>query len=94
MATTPKTSPETIPEPSFTMLIISIAQAAYMAMGIGPAEQVGEKNLEMSVYNIQLLELLKAKTQGNLSEEESKLLDQVLFDARMRFVEIKKNEKK
>ena len=36
---------------------------------------------------IELLSLLQAKTQGNLEPAESKLLDDLLFDLRMRFVQ-------
>ncbi len=39
---------------------------------------------------IDILALLEEKTRGNLSAEERQLLDQVLFELRMRFVEVKK----
>ncbi|NDD90996.1 DUF1844 domain-containing protein [bacterium] len=44
-------------------------------------------DLLMAKQNIDLLELMQEKTRGNLSLEESKLLEQLLFEARMKFVE-------
>jgi hypothetical protein len=42
---------------------------------------------------IEILAVLKTKTEGNLSTEESGLLDAVLYDLRMRYVAIAKPRK-
>ena len=47
----------------------------------------GKPDLLLARQNIDLLELMQEKTRGNLSIEESKLLAQLLFEARMKFVE-------
>jgi hypothetical protein len=47
-------------------------------------------NLEAAQHMIDILALLEEKTRGNLSAEERQLLDQLLFELRMRFVEVKK----
>lgn len=44
-------------------------------------------DLELAKQNIDLLELMQEKTRGNLSAEEARLLEQLLFETRMRFVE-------
>lgn len=48
------------------------------------------KNLALAKHNIDLLELMQDKTQGNLTPDEAKLLEQVLFELRMRYVEAQK----
>ena len=41
---------------------------------------------------IDLLQVLQEKTQGNLSANESRLLDDVLYELRMTFVELQKRQ--
>lgn len=72
-----------------TTFFLSIASAAYMGLGIaprGPGEKADE-NLPLAKQNIDLLELMQSKTQGNRTSEEDRLIDQLLFELRMRFVE-------
>jgi uncharacterized protein DUF1844 len=45
-------------------------------------------------HTINMLEILERKTQGNLTAEESKLLEEVLFELRMSFVELEKRQTK
>jgi hypothetical protein len=47
-------------------------------------------DLELARQNIDLLELMQEKTKGNRTEEESRILDKLLFETRMRFVEAQK----
>jgi hypothetical protein len=49
-------------------------------------------NLPMARQTIDLLALLEKKTRGNLSGEEERLLEQVLCDLRMRYVEVSKSQ--
>lgn len=72
-----------------TTFFLSIASAAYMGLGIGPRNQEGpcEDNLELAKQNIDLLELMQAKTKGNLTADELRLLEQVLFELRTKYVE-------
>ena len=46
-----------------------------------------EKNLDLARQNIDLLALLKEKTKGNLTPEEQTLIDNLLYDLRLRYVE-------
>lgn len=54
----------------------------------------GEKevpvDLAVARQNIDLLELLQEKTRGNLSGEEQVLLEKLLFEVRLKFVEAQK----
>ena len=73
----------------FASLILSLAAGAHGGLGLAPHPMTGkvEKNLIQAKYNIDLLSTLEAKTQGNLTPEEAKLLQAILYDLRMRFVE-------
>jgi hypothetical protein len=49
--------------------------------------QPAEPNLEGAAQMIEILSLLDQKTRGNLTAEERQVLEQVLYELRMRFVE-------
>lgn len=72
-----------------TTFFLSIASAAYMGLGIAPrgSGEKSEENLPLAKQNIDLLELMSVKTKGNRTAEEDRLIDQLLFELRMRFVE-------
>ena len=65
---------------------------AQVRMCLGDIEDPGsgqkQVDLELAKHNIDLLEVLEEKTQGNLSENEKKLLDSVLYELRMRYVQL------
>lgn len=79
-----------------TTFVLSIASAAYMGLGIVPTDEGGEAkpNLDLAQQNIDLLELIHEKTKGNRSAEEDRLIEQLLFETRMRFVEALKSHPK
>jgi hypothetical protein len=68
-----------------TTFILSVSSAAFMGLN-EPA------NLELARQNIDLLELINDKTRGNRTADEDKLLEQVLFETRMRFVETQRKQ--
>jgi len=75
---------------SFAQFILSLGTTAAVHFGDLPdpvSGERGETNLVGASQMIELLSLLQAKTQGNLEPAESKLLDDLLFDLRMRFVQ-------
>lgn len=78
-------------EASFSTLITSIAEAALMHLGFikNPQTQKEDKNMELAQVNIDLLVLLKEKTKGNLSEEETNLLNAIITDLQLKFVQAK-----
>lgn len=78
---------QSLPEPSFSNLVISIASAAGLKMGLDPNNKE-EKNLDIAKYNIDLLDLLKEKTKNNLNKEEKELLDSCVSDLQIQFVNI------
>ena len=76
----------------FSTFILSLATGALIQMGLVPDPQTKktQKNLELAKQNIDLLGLLQSKTKGNLTEDEDKLLESILGEVRLRFVEVKK----
>ena len=72
----------------FTMLINAMAQPALIFLGEVPHPGTGkpEINLEQARLQIDLLDVLRIKTRGNLSPDEEGLLDRVLYELRMRWV--------
>src|SRR5262245_1423165 len=80
------------PPLTFTGFVFSLATSAAMHFGDLPDPVTGQKvepNLEGAGQMIESLTLLEEKTRGNLSLEERQLLEQVLYELRMRFVQAK-----
>lgn len=73
----------------FTTFVVGLASTALIHLGEAPNPETGqaEKNLPMAQQTLDLLGLLKLKTQGNLTPEEQKLFDELLADLRLRFVD-------
>ncbi len=82
----------TLEKIDFTTFVLSVSSAAFVGLGLAPQPGSGKKeiNIQLAKHNIDLLEMIKDKTRGNLSQEEEKLLDQMLFETRLRFVEASK----
>jgi len=75
---------------SFAGFVISLAHTAAVHFGDVEDPASGEKqpvNIEAAQQMIDILALLDEKTRGNLTAEERQLLDQVLYELRMRFVQ-------
>ena len=77
---------------SFTAFVLSLASTAAIHFGDLPDPESGahaEPNLDAAAQMIAILSLLDEKTRGNLTAEERQVLEQLLFELRMRFVEAK-----
>ena len=75
---------------TFTAFILSLASTAAVHFGDLPDPMTGEQmpqNLDAAAQMIEILGLLDQKTRGNLTAEERQILEQVLYELRMRFVE-------
>lgn len=70
-------------------MVMQVSQMATMLLGQMPHPQTGEttRDLEAARMFIDQLEMLEAKTKGNLNRDEEKLLKQSLTSLRMAFVE-------
>ena len=79
-----------MPELSFTAFVVSLATTAAIHLGDLEDPATGKKsdgNLEGAAQMIEILGLLEQKTRGNLTAEERQMLEQILYELRMRFVE-------
>jgi len=78
-----------LPPVTFSIFVQSLATQVLIQLGVIPNPFSGksEKNPDRAKYTIDILGMLEEKTRGNLSDEESSALDQILYDLRMRFVE-------
>lgn len=87
MSTTENLNQEA-PSP-FSQLVIMIATSALQQLGQipDPAGQRGEVQLEGAQHMIDMLEMLSAKTKGNLEENEAKMLTDSLTMLRFQYVE-------
>ena len=87
---------ETYHEPTFNVFISSLGMQAMIAMGKleNPLNQKSDVNLEQARFLIDTLEIIKEKTKGNLTDQESSLLEDSLFNLRMMYVEAKEKESK
>ena len=78
------------PQLSFIAFVLSLASTAAIHFGDLPDPVSGERaelNLEGATQMIEILALLEQKTRGNLTAEEREVLNQVLYELRMRYVE-------
>lgn len=77
-------------EANFSMLTMSIASSAIMAMGLAPHPQTNEtsKDKDMARFNVDLLLMLQEKTKNNLNDEEKRFLDSIVTDLQMKFLQM------
>jgi len=80
---------QSLPEIDFATFVLSLSHSALMHLGEAPDPDTNETHVDLPLakQNIDILGLLEEKTKGNLTIEERQLLEQVLFELRLRFVE-------
>jgi uncharacterized protein YeeX (DUF496 family) len=73
----------------FTQIVLMFHTAAMQQLGKlkNPLTDALERNLEAAQNSIDLLDMLKEKTRGNLSAEESRLLSQVIQELKLNYVD-------
>jgi uncharacterized protein DUF1844 len=88
-----------MPEPAltFTAFVLSLASTAAIHFGDLPDPATGERgepNLDAAAQMIDILSLLESKTKGNLTAAERQVLEQLLHELRLRFVDAKASSKR
>ena len=75
---------------SFIGFVVSLTHTAYVHLGdvADPVSGAATKNLDAAQQVIDILALLEEKTRGNLTPEERQVLDQALYELRLRFVQV------
>ena len=79
----------------FSNFILSLNTSALIHMGDIPDPQTRERiyDLQSAKQTIDILELLRNKTRGNLDNEEEKMLDDVIYNLRMKYVKYLKSDR-
>ena len=77
-----------LPEINFTNFLLSISTSALFQLGEipDPTTKQSVKELPLAKQTIDLIGMLKEKTKGNLTPEEEKLMEYILYDLRMKYV--------
>ena len=87
-----------LPPADFSFLASSLYIQGMMSPGLMPGSMGGEGNTEVrlnrATHTVYTLDMLREKTAGNLTPEESSLLDGMLSQLRMAFVEVKDKSSK
>lgn len=85
---------EALPEINFSTFVISLSTQALMHLGEIPNPLSGneERDVPVAKQMIDILGMLQDKTRGNLSGGEAKLIEDILFDLRMKYVEAVKRK--
>lgn len=83
-----------VPEPSLRALVHLLSEQALMAMGV-PHPQMKDlppANPQIARFFVDLLALLKDKTEGHRTQSETKELEEMLYQLRMRALDLKPSE--
>lgn len=87
------------PEPGLTFsgFILSLATTAAVHFGDIADPNTGKKsepNLQAAAQMIELIAMLQERTKGNLIEPEERLMDDLLYELRLRYVQAQEGEKR
>lgn len=78
------------PKPDITQIFHTFGMQTLMACGkmVNPVTQKYETDTNLAQFHIGVLEVLQSKTQGNLSDEEQRILGEILHQARIAYLSI------
>ena len=81
--------PQSIPEINFLGFVSGLAMQAHIFLGEipNPLTNKQEQDLDQAKYIIDTINMLKDKSKGNLSSEEESLIDALLYELRVKYVE-------
>ncbi len=79
----------------FLQLILQYQTTAMIGMGKikNPMTDKIEREMDHAKFSIDMLDMLKSKTKGNLESDEEKFLDQIIRDLKLNFVEESNKDK-
>lgn len=77
------------PTSDFNAFVLGLASQAMLSLGVMPDPQTNERDvsLPLACQTIEILAMLETKTKGNLDSEEAALLERILYDLRLRYVD-------
>ncbi|MFN2353258.1 MAG: DUF1844 domain-containing protein [Desulfopila sp.] len=81
-----------MPEVTFSAFIMSLNTSVLFHLGVVGDPATGSKavDLDLARHGIDTLTLIEQKTKGNLSHDEAEMLKNILYDLKIRFVQIAK----
>lgn len=82
---------------TFTGFVLSLATTAAVHFGDIADPNTGQRaepNLHAASQMIEIIAMLQEKTRGNLIEPEERLVDDLLYELRLRYVEAQQGEKR
>jgi hypothetical protein len=81
---------EPIPAIDVVTFVLSLSTNGMVSLGLLPSPGTEEKKLDLPLarQTIDILALLQEKTKGNLTGEEERILDNVVYDLRMTYVQV------
>ncbi len=78
-----------LPKLDFSTFVLSVVGSAYVHLGDAPGpDGHPDLDLDLARQDVDLLGLLEEKTKGNLTGEEERLVQQALYDLRLRWLEV------
>ena len=79
---------QTMPDATFSVLVQTLATQAALFLSDERDPETGEslRQLDLAKHHVDLLAVLEEKTKGNLTPEEKRLLDTVLYELRMAYI--------
>ena len=82
----------TAPPVDFHTFVLSLGSSALLHLGEleRPGAGAAEKDLTLAKHTIDILAMLQQKTRGNLTPAEDKLIESLLYELRLRFVDARK----
>lgn len=86
---TPPAGAASLPAVDFHTFVLSLGSSALLHLGEIEHPDVGatQKDLPLAKHTIDILVMLEQKTKGNLTPAEEKLIQSLLYDLRLRYVE-------
>ena len=82
------------PKLDFNALVLSLGSSAIVHLGEAPDPTTGQKRdqpeFPLAQQSIDLLAMLQEKTRGNLTDDEARFLDNMLYDLRLLYVQVSK----
>lgn len=83
-----------LPDIDFPTFVLSLSSSVVIHLGLAPDPVSGERvrDLGLAKQTIDILGMLQEKTRGNLSGEEKNLMEGILYDLRLRYVEESKKQ--
>lgn len=77
-----------LPQVTFSTFILSLASSALVQLGEVPNPETGamEEDLALAKHSIDVLTMLAEKTKGCLDSDEARLMEEILYEVRMKYV--------